>query len=95
VTFSGEFSVGCGAPVSGELRKRAHSYLNVTDVRLSFQAAGTLAYLLEKPARWGVRSLAIAADSPDGKAAVQARLRELAGRATTGSNTADCWTAAW
>ncbi len=65
------------------LRKRARSYLNVpsatvTDGRLSFKARGILAYLLDKPARWHVRSVTIAADSPDGKAAIQAGLRELA-----------------
>ena len=69
--------------MTGGLRKRAHSYLNVpsatvTDGRLSFKARGILAYLLDKPAGWDVRSVAIAADSPDGKAAVQAGLRELA-----------------
>jgi hypothetical protein len=69
--------------VSGGLGKRARSYLNVpsatvTDGRLSFKARGILAYLLDKPAGWDVRSVAIAADSPDGKAAVQAGLRELA-----------------
>jgi hypothetical protein len=69
--------------VTGGLRKRAHSYLNVpsatvADGRLSFKARGILAYLLDKPAGWDVRSVAIAADSPDGKAAVQAGLRELA-----------------
>jgi hypothetical protein len=31
-----------------------------------------------KPAGWDVRSVAIAGDSPDGKAAVQAGLREFA-----------------
>ena len=72
-----------GCQVTGGLRKRAHSYLNVpsatvTDGRLSFKARGILAYLLDKPAGWDVRSVAIAADSPDGKAAVQAGLRELA-----------------
>jgi hypothetical protein len=72
-----------GCPVTGGLRKRAHSYLNVpsatvADGRLSFKARGILAYLLDKPAGWDVRSVAIAADSPDGKAAVQAGLRELA-----------------
>src|SRR5258707_5031400 len=69
--------------MTGGLRKRARSYLNVpsatvTDGRLSFKARGILAYLLDKPAGWHVRSVAIAADSPDGKAAVQAGLRELA-----------------
>jgi predicted ATPase/transcriptional regulator with XRE-family HTH domain len=69
--------------MNGGLRKRAHSYLNVpsttvNDGRLSFKARGILAYLLDKPAGWDVRSVAIAADSPDGKAAVQAGLRELA-----------------
>ena len=69
--------------MSGGLRKRAHSYLNVpsatvADGRLSFKARGILACLLDKPAGWDVRSVAIAADSPDGKAAVQAGLRELA-----------------
>jgi hypothetical protein len=69
--------------VTGGLRKRAHSYLNVpsatvADGRLSFKARGILAYLLDKPAGWDVRSVAVAADSPDGKAAVQAGLRELA-----------------
>jgi len=72
-----------GWQVTGGLRKRAHSYLNVpsatvTDGRLSFKARGILAYLLDKPAGWDVRSVSIAADSPDGKAAVQAGLRELA-----------------
>ena len=72
-----------GCPVSGGLRKRARSYLHVpsatvADGRLSFKARGILAYLLDKPAGWDVRSVAIAADSPDGKAAVQAGLRELA-----------------
>jgi hypothetical protein len=72
-----------GCPMNGGLRKRAHSYLNVpsttvNDGRLSFKARGILAYLLDKPAGWDVRSVAIAADSPDGKAAVQAGLRELA-----------------
>ena len=95
--------------MSGGLRKRAHSYLNVpsatvTDGRLSFKARGILAYLLDKPAGWDVRSVAIAADSPDGKAAVQAGLRELAragyyrierrrlmdGRLVTGTG-ARCW----
>jgi hypothetical protein len=65
------------------LRKRARSYLHVpsatvTDAQLSFKARGILAYLLDKPAGWDVRSVAIAADSPDGKAAVQAGLRECA-----------------
>lgn len=69
--------------MTGGLRKRAHSYLNmpsatVADRPLSFNARGILAYLLDKPAGWDVRSVAIAADSPDGKAAVQAGLRELA-----------------
>ena len=69
--------------MTGGLRKRAHSYLNVpsatvTDGRLSFKARGILAYLLDKPAGWDVRSVSIAADSPDGKTAVQAGLRELA-----------------
>ena len=69
--------------MTGGLRKRAHRYLNVpsatvTDGRLSFKARGILAYLLDKPAGWEVRSVSIAADSPDGKAAVQAGLRELA-----------------
>ena len=69
--------------MNGGLRKRVHSYLNVpsttvNDGRLSFKARGILAYLLDKPAGWDVRSVAIAADSPDGKAAVQAGLRELA-----------------
>ena len=69
--------------MTGGLRKRAHYYLNVpsatvADGRLSFKARGILAYLLDKPAGWDVRSVAIAADSPDGKAAVQAGLRELA-----------------
>jgi hypothetical protein len=69
--------------VIGGLRKRAHSYLNVpsatvADGRLSFKARGILAYLLDKPAGWDVRSVTIAADSTDGKAAVQAGLRELA-----------------
>jgi len=69
--------------VTGGLCKRAHRYLNVpsatvTDGRLSFKARGILAYLLDKPAGWEVRSVSIAADSPDGKAAVQAGLRELA-----------------
>ncbi len=70
--------------MTGGLRKRARSYLNVpsttvTDGRLSFKARGILAYLLDKPAGWDVRSVAIAADSQaDGKAAVQAGLRELA-----------------
>jgi hypothetical protein len=41
--------------MSGGLRKRAHSYLNVpsatvADGRLSFKARGILAYLLDKPA---------------------------------------------
>jgi hypothetical protein len=72
-----------GCPVSGGLRKRARNYLQVpsatvADGRLSFKARGILAYLLDKPAGWDVRSVAIAADSPDGKAAVQAGLRELA-----------------
>ena len=39
---------------------------------------GILTYLLDKPPGWDVRSVAIAADSHDGKAAVQAGLRELA-----------------
>lgn len=70
--------------MNGGLRKRAHSYLDVpsaavADGRLSFKARGTLAYLLDNPAGWDVRSVAIAADSPYGKAAVQAGLRELAG----------------
>lgn len=69
--------------MSGGLRKRAHSYLNVpsttvADARLSFKARGILAYLLDKPAGWDLRSVAIAADSPDGKAAVHSALRELA-----------------
>ena len=69
--------------MTGGLCKRAHRYLNVpsatvTDGRLSFKARGILAYLLDKPAGWEVRSVSIAADSPDGKAAVQAGLRELA-----------------
>jgi hypothetical protein len=69
--------------VTGGLRKRAHSYLNVpsatvTDGRLSFKARGILAYLLDKPAGWDVRSASIATDGPDGKAAIQAGLRELA-----------------
>ena len=69
--------------MTGGLRKRAHSYVNVpsatvADGRLSFKARGILAYLLDKPAGWDVRSVSIAADSPDGKAAVQAGLRELA-----------------
>lgn len=69
--------------MTGGLRKRAHNYLHVpsatvADGRLSFKARGILAYLLDKPAGWDVRSVAIAADSPDGKAAVQAGLRELA-----------------
>ena len=50
----------------------------VADGRLSLKAGGILAYLLDKPAGWGVRSVAIAADSPDGPSAVQAELRELA-----------------
>jgi hypothetical protein len=70
--------------VTSGLRKRARSYLNVpsatvTDDRLSFKARGILAYLLDKPAGWDVRSVSIAADSQsDGKAPVQAGLRELA-----------------
>jgi hypothetical protein len=70
--------------VTSGLRKRARSYLNVpsatvSDGRLSFKARGILAYLLDKPAGWDVRSVSIAADSQaDGKAAVQAGLRELA-----------------
>jgi hypothetical protein len=69
--------------VSGGLRKRVRSYLHVpsatvADGRPSFKARGILAYLLDKPAGWDVRSVAIAADSPDGKAAVQAGQRELA-----------------
>ncbi len=66
------------------LRKRARSYLNVpsatvNDGRLSFKARGILVYLLDKPAGWDVRSVSIAAESDtDGKAAVQAGLRELA-----------------
>ncbi len=72
-----------GCPVTSGLRKRARSYLNVpsatvTDAALSFKARGILVYLLDKPAGWDVRSASIAADSPDGKAAVQAGLRELA-----------------
>lgn len=50
----------------------------VGDGRLSFKARGILSYLLDKPPGWHVRAAAIAADSPDGKAAVQAGLRELA-----------------
>jgi hypothetical protein len=70
--------------VSEGLRKRRRPYLNVpssavNDRRLSYKARGIHHYLLDKPAGWDVRSLAIAGDSDlDGKDAVQAGLRELA-----------------
>lgn len=70
--------------MTGGLRKRARTYLNVpaatvSDGRLSFKARGILAYLLNKPDGWDVRSVSIAAESElDGKAAVQSGLRELA-----------------
>jgi hypothetical protein len=70
--------------MSEGLRKRRRPYLNVpsaavNDRRLSYKARGIHHYLLDKPAGWDVRSLAIAGDSDaDGKDSVQAGLRELA-----------------
>jgi hypothetical protein len=57
--------------VTGGLRKRARSYLKapsatVTDGRLSFKARGILAYLLDKPAGWFVRSEAARIESTMG-----------------------------
>jgi hypothetical protein len=86
--------------VTGGLRKRAHNYLHVpsatvADGRLSFKARGILAYLLDKPAGWDVRSVAIAADSPDGKAAVRPGCASSHGLATTGSSDVARWTVGW
>jgi hypothetical protein len=69
--------------MSGGLRKRTTPFVQVPsstiqDSRLSFRARGILAYLLDKPDGWDVRSAAVAADGREGREAVRSALHELA-----------------
>jgi hypothetical protein len=68
--------------VSGGLRKRIDPYLKIPsttirDRRLSFRARGVLAYLLDMPNEWDVRSEVIAANGKEGRGAVRTALHEL------------------
>lgn len=76
--------------MSGGLRKRTTAFVQIPsatiqDSRLSFRARGILAYLLDKPDGWDVRSEAIANDSPpnrdgkpgEGRQAIRTALKEL------------------
>lgn len=63
-------------------RHREHPFVTidsatVNDARLSFRARGVLAYLLNKPDGWVVRAETIAKDGTEGRAAIEAALREL------------------
>lgn len=53
------------------------SNVGLNDERLSFKAKGMLAYLLSKPDNWRVSDRHLATIGPDGRAAVQAALKEL------------------
>lgn len=67
----------------GGLRKRREHFFvqvpreTIRDSRLSFRARGLLAYLLDQPDGWDVRSETLAAESTEGREAVRTALREL------------------
>lgn len=74
-----------GTPVSGEgglRRRRTHFFVQIPretirDRRLSFRARGVLAYLLDQPEGWDVRSESIAGEGSEGREAIRTALREL------------------
>lgn len=64
------------------IKKRENPYAQIDkrplhDKRLTFKARGILAYLLTKPDDWDVRVSDLIENSPEGREAVQAGLREL------------------
>lgn len=65
------------------LRKRRNSFFvqvprnTIRDSKLSWKARGLLAFLLDMPDGWDVRSEWLADQAPDGKDSVQSGLREL------------------
>ncbi|RJL22042.1 hypothetical protein [Bailinhaonella thermotolerans] len=68
--------------MTGGLRKRRTPFVQVPsatirDKRLSFRARGILAYLLDMPDEWEVRSEVIAAAGIEGREAVRSALHEL------------------
>lgn len=67
---------------SGGLRKRTRPGTFIPrallrDGRLSFKARGLQAHLLDRPLGWDVRAEMLAAEGPDGKAAIHTALQEL------------------
>ncbi|MGL5910611.1 MAG: hypothetical protein ACRCZP_11460 [Phycicoccus sp.] len=68
--------------MSTGLRKRTGFFVqiprdSIRDTRLSLRARGLLAYLLDRPEGWIVRSETIARDAPEGREAIRSALREL------------------
>jgi hypothetical protein len=71
--------------MSGGLRKRVDPYLKIPsstirDSTISFRARGILAYLLDMPDEWDVRSEVVAANGKEGRGAVRTALHELGER---------------
>lgn len=69
-------------PAEGLRKRRSHYFVQVPsatirDARLSYRARGVLAFLLDMPDGWDVRSEVLAAQSTEGRDAIRSALREL------------------